>query len=287
MKPAAFDYCRPDTLDEALELLHQLGSDASVLAGGMSLGAMLNMRLVRPAAVVDIKRIPGLKAAIIGSEVRTGATLTQAEAFEDETLIRELPLLALALPWVGHFQTRNRGTLCGSVAHADPSAEMPLVLTTLDGEVELQSARGTRRLQAREFFVDAMTTARAHDELLTALVWPARRPETQHAFVEIAQRHGDFAIVACAVETVVDPHGRVVSLAMGLGGVESRPFVADTAEFVGERACPALAQAIAASAAERVNPMTDLNVSAAYRRALVRSLGAQAIAEAFAARPTT
>jgi 2-furoyl-CoA dehydrogenase FAD binding subunit len=287
MKPAAFDYCRPDTLDEALELLHELGSDASVLAGGMSLGAMLNMRLVRPAAVVDIKRIPGLKAAIIGSEVSTGATLTQAEAFEHETLIRELPLLALALPWVGHFQTRNRGTLCGSVAHADPSAEMPLVLTTLDGEVELQSVRGTRRLQAREFFVDAMTTARAHDELLTALVWPARRPETRHAFVEIAQRHGDFAIVACAVEAVVDPHDRLVSLAMGLGGVESRPFVADTAAFVGERACPALAQAIAASAAERVNPMTNLNVSAAYRRALVRSLGAQAIAEAFAAKPTT
>jgi 2-furoyl-CoA dehydrogenase FAD binding subunit len=287
MKPAAFDYCRPDTLDEALELLHELGSDASVLAGGMSLGAMLNMRLVRPAAVVDIKRIPGLKAAIIGSEVSTGATLTQAEAFEHETLIRELPLLALALPWVGHFQTRNRGTLCGSVAHADPSAEMPLVLTTLDGEVELQSVRGTRRLQAREFFVDAMTTARAHDELLTALVWPARRPETRHAFVEIAQRHGDFAIVACAVEAVVDPHDRLVSLAMGLGGVESRPFVADTAAFVGERAYPALAQAIAASAAERVNPMTNLNVSAAYRRALVRSLGAQAIAEAFAAKPTT
>jgi 2-furoyl-CoA dehydrogenase FAD binding subunit len=287
MKPAAFDYCRPDTLDEALELLHELGSDASVLAGGMSLGAMLNMRLVRPAAVVDIKRIPGLKAAIIGSEVSTGATLTQAAAFEHETLIRELPLLALALPWVGHFQTRNRGTLCGSVAHADPSAEMPLVLTTLDGEVELQSVRGTRRLQAREFFVDAMTTARAHDELLTALVWPARRPETRHAFVEIAQRHGDFAIVACAVEAVVDPRDRLVSLAMGLGGVESRPFVADTAAFVGERACPALAQAIAASAAERVNPMTNLNVSAAYRRALVRSLGAQAIAEAFAAKPTT
>ena len=287
MKPAAFDYCRPDTLDEALELLHELGSDASVLAGGMSLGAMLNMRLVRPAAVVDIKRIPGLKAAIIGSEVSTGATLTQAAAFEHETLIRELPLLALALPWVGHFQTRNRGTLCGSVAHADPSAEMPLVLTTLDGEVELQSVRGTRRLQAREFFVDAMTTARAHDELLTALVWPARRPETRHAFVEIAQRHGDFAIVACAVETVVDAQGRVVSLTMGLGGVESRPFVADTAEFIGERACPALAQAVAASAAERVKPMTDLKVSAAYRRALVRSLGAQAIAEAFVARPTT
>jgi 2-furoyl-CoA dehydrogenase FAD binding subunit len=287
MKPAPFEYCRPDTLDEALELLHEYGADASVLAGGMSLGAMLNMRLARPDAVVDIKRIPGLDAATVAGEVRTGATLTQAGALEDDTLMREVPLLALALPWVGHFQTRNRGTLCGSVAHADPSAEMPLVLTTLDGEVELQSARGTRRVRAREFFVDLMTTARAHDELLTALVWPARRLDTRHAFVEIAQRHGDFAIVACAVETVVDARGRVASLTMGLGGVEGRPFVADTAEFIGERACPALAQAVAAAAAERVDPMTDLKVSAAYRRALVRGLGAQAIAEAFAARPTT
>ena len=287
MKPAAFEYCQPDSLDEAIQLLHELGPDASVLAGGMSLGAMLNMRLVRPAAIVDIKRIPGLDAAIVVGEVRTGATLTQARALEHDTLMREVPLLALALPWVGHFQTRNRGTLCGSVAHADPSAETPLVLTTLDGEVELQSTRGTRRVRARQFFVDMMTTARAQDELLTALVWPPRRPGTRYAFVEIAQRHGDFAIVACAVETVVDVQGRVVSLTMGLGGVESHPVVADTAEFVGERACPALAQAAAAAAAARVDPMTDFKVSAAYRRALVRSLGAQAIAEAFAARPTT
>ena len=287
MKPAAFEYCRPDTLDEALELLRELGPDASVLAGGMSLGAMLNMRLVRPAAVVDIKRIPGLDAAIVVGEVRTGATLTQARALEHDTLMREVPLLALALPWVGHFQTRNRGTLCGSVAHADPSAETPLVLTTLDGEVELQSTRGTRRVRAREFFVDMMTTARAQDELLTALVWPLRRPGTRYSFVEIAQRQGDFAIVACAVETVVDAQGRVVSLTMGLGGVERLPVVADTTGFIGERACPALAQAVAAAAAARVDPMTDFKVSAAYRRALVRSLGAQAITEAFAAIPKT
>jgi 2-furoyl-CoA dehydrogenase FAD binding subunit len=286
VKPAPFEYCRPDTIDEALELLQEFGPDASVLAGGMSLGAMLNMRLVRPSAVVDIKRIPGLDAAIVTAEVRTGATLTQSEALENKALMRTVPLLALALPWVGHFQTRNRGTLCGSVAHADPSAEMPLVLTTLDGEVELQSVRGKRRLRAREFFVDLMTTARAHDELLTALVWPARRRETRHAFVEIAQRHGDFAIVACAVETAVDAQGRVVSLTLGLGGVEGRPVVADTTEFIGERARPALAQAVAAAAAERLDPMTDYNVSAAYRRALVRTLGAQAIAEAFAAGPT-
>jgi 2-furoyl-CoA dehydrogenase FAD binding subunit len=285
VKPPAFEYCRPDTLDEALEVLHEFGPDASVLAGGLSLGAMLNMRLVRPAALVDIKRIPGLDEASVGSEIRTGATLTQARALEQETLMRAVPLLALALPCVGHFQTRNRGTLCGSVAHADPSAEMPLVLTTLDGEVELQSARSVRRMPAREFFVDIMTTAREQDELLTTLVWPPRRPGARYAFVEIAQRRGDFAIVACAVETVIDAQGRVVLLTMGLGGVEGRPIVTDTAKFIGESAGPELAQAIAASAAERVDPLTDVKASAAYRRALVHSLGAQAVAEAFAAKP--
>ena len=288
MKPAAFDYCRPDTLDEALELLHELGPDVSVLAGGMSLGPMLNTRLARPAAIVDIKRIPGLDEVSVGGGVRTGATLTQARAFEHETLMREVPLLALALPWVGHFQTRNRGTLCGSVAHADPSAETPLVLTTLDGEVELRSTRrGTRRMRAREFFVDVMTTAREQDELLTALVWPARRPGTRYAFAEITQRHGDFAIVACAVETVVDAQGRVASLTMGLGGVENRPVTVDTSEFIGERAGSALALGVAAAAARRVDPLIDCKASPAYRRALVRSLGAQAIAETFAAKPAT
>ena len=196
MKPAAFDYCRPDTLDEALELLHELGPDVSVLAGGMSLGPMLNTRLARPAAIVDIKRIPGLDEVSVGGGVRTGATLTQARAFEHETLMREVPLLALALPWVGHFQTRNRGTLCGSVAHADPSAETPLVLTTLDGEVELRSTRrGTRRMRAREFFVDVMTTAREQDELLTTLLWPARRPGTRCAFAyELRSIYRDWAV---------------------------------------------------------------------------------------------
>ncbi len=281
MKAAPFEYCVPDTVDEALALLHDLGQGASVLAGGLSLGAMLNMRLARPAAVIDIKRIAGLNEIKLNGEVRTGATLTQAGAMEHAPLMQAVPLLALALPFVGHFQTRNRGTLCGSVAHADPSAETPLVLATLGGEVELRSVRGTRRLPAREFLLDMLTTAREPDELVTALVWPKRKERAGYAFAEIAQRHGDFAIVACAAEAVLDSQGKLSALSFGLGGVETRPRIFHAEAFAGARADAQLAQRIAAAAAERVAPLHDYKASAEYRRALVHAIGAQVLAEAF------
>ena len=278
---SAFEYCRPDTLDEALALLEEFGADASVLAGGMSLGAMLNMRLVRPAAVLDIKRVAGLDAVAVNGEVRTGAVLRQAAALANPALMRAVPLLALALPNVGHFQTRNRGTLGGSVAHADPSSEIPLTLATLGGAVELRSKRGTRRVPAREFFLDILTTQREPDELLTALFWPREKPGAGYAFAEIAQRHGDFAIVACAAEAVAKPDGSLAALSFGLGGVESRPFVVDTAAFLGKRCGAALAAEIAAAAAASVTPMSDFKATADYRRALVASLGRQVLTEAF------
>jgi 2-furoyl-CoA dehydrogenase FAD binding subunit len=281
MKPAAFEYCRPDTLAEALGLLEEFGAEASVLAGGMSLGAMLNMRLVRPAAVLDIKRVPGLDAVSINGEVRTGATLRQAAALGDPALMRAVPLLARALPHVGHFQTRNRGTLGGSVAHADPSSEIPLALVTLGGSVELQSRRGMRRIAAREFFLDVLTTARAPDELLTALIWPKHRNGASWAFAEIAQRHGDFAIVACAAEAVLTPQGALAHLGFGLGGVESRPIAIETAPFLGKRADAGLAAEIAAAAAQQIKPMSDYKATAEYRLALINALGARVLAEAF------
>ena len=281
MKPAAFEYCRPDTLAETVELLAEFGPDATLLAGGMSLGAMLNMRLVRPVAVIDIKRVGGLDAVSVNGEVRTGAVLRQAAALIDETLMRAVPLLALALPNVGHFQTRNRGTLGGSVAHADPSSEIPLAIVTAGGSVELQSKRGTRRVPAREFFLDILTTVRESDELLTALIWPKARVGAGCAFAEIAQRHGDFAIVACAAEAVLKADGTLADLAFGLGGVESRPLVTETAAFLGKRADAALAAEIADAAAAAVTPMSDFKATAEYRRALIESLGRQVLTEAF------
>lgn len=282
MKPVCFEYCRAEHVEEVLALLDEFGADASVLAGGMSLGAMLNMRLVRPTAVIDVKRVAGLDAVQVNGDVRTGATLRQAAAMANDALMQAVPLLALALPNVGHFQTRNRGTLGGSVAHADPSAETPLALLTLGGAVELRSRRGTRRVPADKFFLDVLSTVRQPDELLTALVWPKRRAGAGHAFCEIAQRHGDFAVVAVAVEAVLKPDGTLQQLSLGLGGVETRPVLADTAAFVGQKADATLARAIAAQAAARANPMADLKASADYRRALIETLGAQALEAAFA-----
>jgi len=283
VKPAAFEYCRPDSLDEAVALLGEFAGDASVLAGGMSLGPMLNMRLARPAALVDIKRIAGLDGVTLDANAaRSGATLTQARALGHAELMATVPLLGLALPWTGHFQTRNRGTLAGSVAHADPSAETPLVLTTLGGEVQLASVRGTRRLAASEFFVDVMTTAREPDEMIAALIWPRAPSGARHAFEEVAQRHGDFAIVACAVQAVVGTDGMLNALSLGFGGVESRPLLAETSGFVGERADARLAEAIADDVAASVNPLTDHKASADYRRGLVRTLGARVLTRAFA-----
>jgi CO/xanthine dehydrogenase FAD-binding subunit len=283
MKPVAFEYCRPDSIAEAVALLDEFGPDASVLAGGMSLGPMLNMRLARPAALIDVKRVQGMDSVVAqGAQIRTGATLSQAAAMRDAHLMQSVPLLRLALPHVGHFQTRNRGTLGGSVAHADPSSEIPLALATLGGAVELVSKRGTRRIAAREFFVDVLTTARESDELLTALLWPMRRANAGHAFDEICQRHGDFAIVAIAAEAVVDANRALAHLALGLGGVESRPTVANTAAFLGRTADGTLAREIAAAAADAADPMSDLKATADYRRALVRASGAAVLAAAFA-----
>lgn len=273
MKPVPFEYCRPDTVGEALALLAERRSEAALLAGGMSLGPMLNLRMVRPKTVIDISRLPGLDGiAVRGDRVITGATVIQAEALASPVIRDALPLLALALPWVGHFQTRNSGTLGGSVAHADPSAEIPLCLVVADATVVLRSARKERRVPARAFFTGALSTVRWEDEMVVALEWPRTPADAGHAFEEIAQRHGDFAIAAAACSLTLDGGGRIATLALGLGGVEDRPIVIDTAAFIGRPADSDTARAIAASIDENIDPMEDHAASAAYRRALARVL---------------
>jgi CO/xanthine dehydrogenase FAD-binding subunit len=244
-----------------------------VLAGGMSLGPMLNLRKVRPDRVIDISRLGGLDGIEVrGDRIVTGATVIQADALDSAVIGQELPLLALALPWVGHFQTRNAGTLGGSVAHGDPSAEIPLCLVVSDATVVLRGRRRERRVRAREFFVGALTTARQPDELLVAIDWPRAPADAGHAFEEIAQRHGDFAIAAAACEIRLDAADRIAALSLGLGGVEDRPIAADTAAFAGRPADAATAQALAHYICERVDPMEDRTASADYRRALAQVL---------------
>lgn len=282
MKPVAFEYCRPDTLEEAMALLEEFGGDAAMLSGGMSLGAMLNMRLVRPQALIDLNRLAGLAGiSVEGDTVETGALLRQAAAMKSAELRDELPLLARALPHVGHFQTRSRGTLGGSVAHADPSAEIPLSLVTMAGGVKLRSPRGSREVAAREFFHGVLTTDRHADEMVVGLTWPRRAPRTGYAFEELAQRHGDFAIAAVAAVVNVAPDATISAISFGLGGVEERPFVVDNPDFIGRPASLVTAQEIADAASETVDPMVDLQANADYRRQLVRVLGARALARAF------
>jgi CO/xanthine dehydrogenase FAD-binding subunit len=273
MKPVAFEYCRPDTLAEALDLLAERREEAALLAGGMTLGPMLNLRMVRPKTVIDISRLAGLAGIEVrGDRIVTGATVIQADALDSSVVAKELPLLTLALPWVGHFQTRNSGTLGGSLAHADPSAEIPLCAVVSDATVVLRGRRRERRVPAREFFVGALSTVRRPDEMLVAIDWPRAAADAGHAFEEIAQRHGDFAIAAAACTIRLDGAGRIASLALGLGGVEDRPIAVDTAAFVGRPADAATAQAVAHYIRDTVDPMEDHSASADYRRALAQVL---------------
>ena len=271
MKPAPFDYLRPDTLDEALSVLAQHGEDVRPMAGGQSLGAMLNMRIVTPAILLDLNWLQEL--AVIDGRT-TGALVRQRDALDHAALRTAVPLLAQALPHVGHYQTRNRGTLGGSVAHADPSAEIPLTLATLGGEVELRSKQKIRRVPATDFFRSALVTARQPDELLTKLHWPAVGLATRTAFMEFSVREGDFAIVAVAC--VLDEGlGR---LRLGFGGCGETPQIVARDEL--GRFEARIIDDVLAEATASLDYRSDLLATAAYRRQLAQVLGRQAVSQA-------
>ncbi len=270
MKPARFDYVRADTLAEAHAVLAAEGGNARVIAGGQTLVPMLSMRLARPQVVIDIMHIaPLAKIAEEKNAIRVGAAVRQAELLEWPTLAKAQPLMAMALPWVGHAQTRSRGTICGSVAHADPSAEIPLVLVALKGEIELSTRRRKRRVAAEEFFTGLMTTACAEDELIESILIPSRRAGEGFAFREFGRRHGDFAIVACAATA------NATGARLAIGGVADRPVARDFPALDGSALDDALD-----TLAWNLEARDDLHASASYRRALVRRLGKETIAEA-------
>lgn len=268
MKPRPFDYLRPDTIDEAVAALAEHGDGARVLAGGQSLMAMLNLRLIEPAVLVDIARVEELATIReAGGAIEVGAAVTQNRLMAWPELAEKLPLMAAALPFVGHFQTRNKGTVCGSVAHADPSSEIPLVLATLGGEVVLRSRRGTRTLAAGAFQRGMLTTAREPDELVTAVRFPLQQRQRRVAFREVARRHGDFAIVAVAA--VVDGgHIRI-----GVGGVADRPATRDIERDAN------LGDAINALAWE-LEGYEDIHATARMRRDILRRIAPKVIDEA-------
>lgn len=271
MKPAPFRYLRPETVEEALDVLAEYGADARVLAGGQSLMAMLNLRLTAPSVLVDISRLEALRSIRMdASSVEIGAAVTQAELEAWPELDGQLPFVARAIPWVGHFQTRNRGTVCGSIAHADPSSELPLSLALLEGEVVLRSVSGERRVPAAEFQQGLLQTARRDDELITAVRLPAGAGKSGTAFREIARRHGDFAIVAIGVIAADDGAVRI-----GIGGVADRPH----AETVPAGLGPDDLRDYANALAWQLGGYDDIHASARYRRDLLRRLAPQLISE--------
>jgi 2-furoyl-CoA dehydrogenase FAD binding subunit len=268
MKPAAFDYVRAESIDEALEVLRSEGGDARIIAGGQSLMPMLNMRLAKPRVLVDIMRLEELrKIESRQGKIAVGAAIRQAELLEWPSLGRDLKLLSLALPWTGHVQTRSRGTICGSVAHADPSAETPLTLLALGGDILLRSAKKRRRVAARDFFLGVMATDRNDDELIEAVEFPASNGQ-RCAFREVARRHGDFAIVACAAVAT----DRGVRLAVG--GVADMQVAREFDALKGS----ALDDALNTFAWD-LDARDDFHGTARYRRDLVRTIGRELIAE--------
>ena len=275
MKPASFDYLRADDEEEALEALAEAGDDARLLAGGQTLMPMLNMRLVEPAVLIDISRLPG-RAGIDddGELIEVGAAATQADLEAWPALAERAPLLAQALPLLGHMQTRSRGTVCGSIAFADPSAELPLCLATLGGEVVLRSRAGTRTLPAAKFQTGMLSTACREDEMVAAVRFPTTEPGAGYAFTEFARRHGDFAVVAIAA------NARANEIRIGVGGVAEKPVVQDWPMLAGGTLDDAL-NALAWS----LDAADDVHASARYRRELVRRLGKQTVGAAVEARP--
>ena len=269
MKPAPFDLVIAESLEEALSCLAEHGEEARIIAGGQSLIAMLNMRLARPRVLVDISRLRDLAYIRDGKgRLEIGATTTQAELLAWPELVRRAPLLAQALPHVGHFQTRNRGTVCGSLCHADPSSELPLSLATLGGEVVLRSRSGERVLAAKDFQTGMLTTAKRPDEMMVAARFPLFEGGARFGFREIARRHGDFAILALAAVKA----GSEVRL--GVGGLAEAPAVEDFGGLAEAELDEALNDF-----AWRLGGADDIHASARYRREMLRRLGRELLRE--------
>jgi carbon-monoxide dehydrogenase medium subunit len=285
MKAPPFDYACPATLAEAVALLAASDGAAKPIAGGQSLMPVLAFRLAAPTLLVDLRKLPGLDRIEVGADgVRLGAKVRWADIEKDARLRTAHPLLAAAIGHVAHYQIRNRGTVGGSLAHADPAAELPGIAVACDAEITIVGAAGTRTMKAAEFFLGALTTALGPDELITGLrlpPWPANR---RWGFEELARRRGDFALAGVALYYDVDGAGRAVDAHIGVIGAGDRPHRLPRAEAALDgRVVDAAAIAAAAEAAgASVDPPEDIHASAAYRRALVATLVERALARAAA-----
>lgn len=278
MKPPAFDMVRPQTVSEALQYLAE-SPDSKLIAGGQSLVPVMNFRLAAPALLIDLNRVAGLAGIRCEAGVlRIGAMTRQQSLLGDPLVVRCAPLLAAALPHVGHLQTRSRGTVGGSLAHADPSAELPLVMVTLDAVITVRSRERERTVPARAFFTDAMTTDLAADEMITEVAVPAAPADARVAFRELARRHGDFAIVAAAAQRTA------AGLSVAVGGLEAVPRLCRrlTADFAGDPPPRGRWQELIRAELADAVPLADLQADGDYRRHLAAVLLHDVLAEVFA-----
>jgi CO/xanthine dehydrogenase FAD-binding subunit len=286
MKAADFDYVRVATIDEACTALARANGEGKVIAGGQTLVPMMAMRLARPALLVDINDVAPLQGiARDGDALVIKACTRQADALASAAMREHLPLLAKAIRFVGHVQTRNRGTVGGSICHADPSAEIPLTALTVDAALVARSAKGERRIAIDDFFVGPMMTTLQPDECLSEVrfpVWNGGRVGT--GFQEVSARISDFAIVSVAAQVVLDRGGICTRAAVAVGGAGARPVRCDPAAqaVVGSRLDAATIAKAAAMIPDLIEPDSDLHATADYRRRVARALVERALTEAAA-----
>ncbi len=279
MKPPPLGYSRPESVAGALAALASLGPDAKVLAGGQSLLPLLSLRLAAPGHLVDVNRLAGLAyVRASGGEVRVGALARHAQVLADGAAAAAQPLLGQALRWVAHAAIRNRGTVVGSLVHADPAAELPAVLALLDGTVRLASASGERVIAARDFFLGPLESAVRPGELAAEAVFPALPPAAGTAFTEVSRRHGDYAVCGVAALAVLGADGTLSRARVACLSVAPVPQVIDVTAAAGNGE-PDLAAA-AGQVCEQVEPEPDLHATAAYRRHLAGVLAQRALAAA-------
>jgi CO/xanthine dehydrogenase FAD-binding subunit len=283
VKPPKFEYFDPRTVDDALALLSTHGDDAKILAGGQSLVPMLNFRLAKPRYLIDLNGIAELAYVTPKDGGLAIGAMTRQRFVERSGLVEaRVPLLHETIPFIGHFQIRNRGTIGGSLAHADPAAELPAVASALGATFVVRGQSGERVMGCDEFFVGYLTTSLEPGELLTEIRLPDTPPRTGHAFLEVSRRHGDFALVGVAALVTLDAEGVCTAAAVTLTGVGPVPTRARAAEgtLVGTRVDGRTAEAAAARVTESVEPDSDIHASAEYRRHVAGVLARRAIVRA-------
>ncbi|UJX44649.1 xanthine dehydrogenase family protein subunit M [Xanthobacter sp. YC-JY1] len=283
MKPARFDYVRAESIAHAVEALAGAGGDGKVLAGGQSLMPMMNFRLVKPSVLVDINRIPDLdRITLEAGTLRLGALVRHRMTAEDVLVARHIPVLHAAMKHVAHLTVRNRGTFCGSVCHADPAAEMPMMTLLLDGTIHIASPRGTRTMPARDFLIGSLATALEPDEMVTAVDLAIPADGTGWAFEEFSRRHGDYALAAVAVLMERrDGRARNVRIAM-MGIADTALRLSDVeAALEGREGTAEAFDEVVARLKASLAPNSDLNASADYRRHLAGALARRALADAW------